>query len=62
MTTDIGIDYIKVFERPGGFLARYFCSSPHPSEHVWCRRQPGHAGNHSAFVFSISTPEEWPAS
>ena len=44
----------------GGALGKSFCSSPHPTEgDVWCRRQPDHPDECSAFIHSIVTPETW---
>lgn len=51
----------EIFKRPGGVDARIFCSHPHPTDQfAWCRRQPGHPGEHAAFTFSIKHPETWP--
>jgi hypothetical protein len=37
-----------------------FCNAPHPDdEDVFCRRQSGHDGDHSACTFSIMTPATW---
>lgn len=50
---------VELFKRRG-VLSNGFCSEPHPDEqYVWCRRQPGHTGQHAAFVFSIRTPTAW---
>lgn len=47
---------------PDNIFGSRFCSSPHPSApHVYCRRQPGHPGDHAAYVHKISQPESWPA-
>lgn len=39
------------------------CAAPHPTAplaaSIWCTCLPGHKGDHSAYTFSISTPETW---
>ena len=58
--TGLSIDWGD--DKPGGMIAKAYCSAPHPDHPmaVWCRRQPGHPGDHAAYVFSISRPEYWP--
>lgn len=47
---------------PDNVFGRDFCSVMHPTEEgVYCRRQPGHPGDHAAFVHKITEPESWPA-
>jgi hypothetical protein len=49
-----------VHKRDGGLYGRFYCSAAHHTRNdVWCRRQPGHDGDHAAFVFLISKPEYW---
>lgn len=64
----MNIDFSQLYNRPGGAFGRLFCSAPHPDYPsdtqapggpVWCRRQGGHDGPHSAYTFSIAVPEEW---
>jgi hypothetical protein len=51
-----------------------FCGAPHPDPRyhhtdrlghdicdVFCRLLRGHDGEHSAFTWSVSTPDFWPA-
>lgn len=55
------IDILAAYRRRSGVFGAAFCSAPHPdAPGVWCRRQLGHPGDHSAFIFKISTPESWP--
>jgi hypothetical protein len=44
---------------PDNLFKSTYCSTPHPSGDAWCRRQPGHPGDHSAFIHKISEPETW---
>ena len=63
---------MRKYTKPGGVDVRNSCSAPHPenpddpndtaAEWVWCRRRPGHDGDHAAYVFSVITPEYWPQS
>lgn len=51
----------EIFKRPGGVDGRIFCSSPHPTDtFAWCRKMPGHSGDHAAFTFKISDLSTWP--
>lgn len=38
----------------------YVCSSKHPDKDATCSRRANHDGDHSAYIFSIITPETWP--
>lgn len=62
----------EVYRAPGGFQGRGMCGVAYPGnpdpelepdnyDFHFCRRLPHHDGSdHSAFTFSIKTPETWP--
>jgi len=60
--TDNGvIDPFGAYRRPGGVYGTHYCSAPHPTaDGVYCRRQPGHDGDHAAYTFSMLHPDRWP--